>query len=177
MRTWAGETTLRLWRGSAMVTGKDQPVEGQFTSKVKWGSTIPWYSHIWTTVVSCGSVGKCCNRSWREFRTMAWDWSVPNQLEHLVRTWERARGGHPEVERRENFRLTHIHRCVHNHVPGYLSDSVQTNESCGRQFTYKSVAEIESKEGTYKCWPEFYLLLRGTGMGLLTSECTRDGEY
>ena len=42
---------------------------------------------------------------------------------------------------------------------------------------YKSIAEIESKEGTYKCWPEFYLFLRGTRMDLLTSECTRDGEY
>ena len=36
------------------------------------------------------------------------------------------------VERGEVFRLIHIHRCFHNQVPGYLSDSVWTNESCAR---------------------------------------------
>ena len=39
------------------------------------------------------------------------------------------------VECREIFRSTHIHRCIHNQVPCYLSDSVRTNESCGNRFT------------------------------------------
>ena len=45
------------------------------------------------------------------------------------------------VEHREIIRLTHIHQCIHNQVPGHLSDSVQTNVDVG--FTR---AEIESEK-------------------------------